>query len=348
MKALTFQGDRSVLYEDVADPRIEDPGDVLVRIDLAAICGSDLHPYRGVERGLDPGTPMGHEAAGRVMEAGPGVRRFRAGDRVAIPFTTSCGTCPFCRDGLTSRCVKGELFGWIEKGVGLAGLQAEAARVPMAETTLMKLPDEVSDEEGLLLGDIASTGAFCADLAGAGPGGAWVVIGCGPVGLMTVLAAARAGAGALWAVDTVAARLDQAARFGAEPIDASRCDAAQVVREATQGRGADGVMEAAGGRIAARLAWECVRAGGTIASVAVHTEETFAFTPAEAYARNITFRTGRCPARRYMESLLPVVRAGGTRIAEVISHRLTLASGGEAYRMFDARRDGCSKIVLKP
>ncbi len=195
MRALTFRGIENIAFETVADPRIEVPTDAVIRIELSAICGSDLHPYFGRERGLDAGTVMGHEAVGQVVEVGADVKRLRPGDRVATPFTTNCGECFYCREGLTSRCTRGQLFGWVEGGRGLHGLQAEYARVPLADSTLVRLPDDVPSDIALLLGDVLSTGRFCADMAGVRDGGTYAVIGLGPVGVMAVVAARERGAG---------------------------------------------------------------------------------------------------------------------------------------------------------
>jgi threonine dehydrogenase-like Zn-dependent dehydrogenase len=348
VKALTFGGRKSVRYESVAEPAIEEPSDVIVGVRLTAVCGSDLHVYHERERGLDPGTVLGHEFVGEVLETGAGVETFKPGDRVASPFTTSCGRCFFCRRGLTCRCVDGQLFGWVEEGKGLQGTQAERVRVPLADSTLLGLPEDVSDEEGLLLGDVLSTGYFGTDLAGVDSSGIFAILGCGPVGLMAIVAARHRGAEGIYAVDSVPERLALARGFGAATVDHEEGSAVDVVREATEGRGADAVLEAVGSPAATRLAVDLVRPGGVVASVGVHTEERFAFSPVEAYDKNLTYRGGRCPARHYMEKLLPLVRQGRYPLSSVISHRFALEGGPEGYSLFDAKRDGCTKVVLRP
>jgi threonine dehydrogenase-like Zn-dependent dehydrogenase len=348
VKALTFGGRQSVRFETVVEPAIEDPSDVVVEVRLTAVCGSDLHVYHERERGLDPGTILGHELVGEVLEAGTGVEALEPGDRVASPFTTSCGQCFFCTRGLTCRCAEGQLFGWVEEGKGLQGTQAERVRVPLADSTLLALPEDVSDEEGLLLGDVLSTGYFCADLAGVDPSGIFAVVGCGPVGLMAVVAAHHRGAERIYAVDSVPERLELARGFGAVPVSYEEGSPVDVVREATDGRGADAVLEVVGSPSATRLAVDLVRPGGVVASVGVHTEEHFAFSPVEAYDKNLTYRSGRCPARHYMERLLPLVRQGRYPLSSVISHRLALEDGPRGYALFDAKQDGCTKVVLKP
>ena len=162
MKALTFVDERIIRVESVPEPAVETATDAVLQVRLSAVCGSDLHVYHGRERGLDSGTVMGHEVVGEVLETGAGVTTLKTGDRVACPFTTSCGRCFYCLRGLTCRCTEGQLFGWVEDGEGLQGTQAERVRVPLADSTLVKLPDSVSDEDGLLLGDVLPTGYYCA------------------------------------------------------------------------------------------------------------------------------------------------------------------------------------------
>jgi threonine dehydrogenase-like Zn-dependent dehydrogenase len=348
VKALTFQAPRRLAVEEVEDPRIVEPTDVIVRVERAAICGSDLHVYHGREQGLDAGCVMGHEFVGRVVAAGRDVVGLDPGRSVYCPFTTSCGRCFYCREGLTSRCVAGQLFGWVQGGSGLHGGQAELVRVPLADATLLPIPEGVSADEALLLGDVLSTGYFCAEQAGVEPDGVYVVLGCGPVGLCAILGAREHGARNVFAVDRVAERLSLAVAFGAATIDSSVQDPREVLDEATEGRGADAVLEAVGSPSAHRLAFDLVRPGGTVAVVGVHNEPGFGFTPAEAYDKNLTYRVGRCPARRLMEQLIPLVQRREYDLTSLISHRLDLSRGVEAYRIFDEKLDGCVKVVLTP
>src|SRR6478736_9316246 len=213
MHALTFGGNKIIDYSIVSDPQLLQPTDAIVKITMAGICGSDLHVYHGRERGLDHGTVMGHEFTGIVEEAGSDVKKFKKGARVLSPFTTSCGECFYCRIGLTCRCEKGNLFGWVEKGHGLHGAQSQYIRVPMADSTLLPLSDDLTEKKGLLLGDVFSTGYFCAENAEIRPNATYAVIGCGPVGLMAILAAKHLGAEKLFAVDVIPERLAIAERF---------------------------------------------------------------------------------------------------------------------------------------
>jgi 2-desacetyl-2-hydroxyethyl bacteriochlorophyllide A dehydrogenase len=348
MRALTFQGPGEVRYETVRDAKIEAPDDAVVELRLGAVCGSDLHVYRGHETGLDLGTVLGHEFLGEIVEIGSGVTGLAVGDRVVSPFSTCCGDCFYCRRGLTARCEKGQLFGWVEGGEGLHGAQAELVRVPLAATTLVRVDEALDEEAALLAGDVLSTGIFCAESGGAGPDGVTVVLGCGPVGLMAIAAAREAGCERVLAVDSVPERLDLARRFGAEALALVGDEIERGVLEATGGRGADTVLEAVGSPAATRLAVDLVRPGGTIAAAGVHTEERFAFAPGEAYDKNLTYVAGRCSARAYMERALGVVASGRYPLTEIVSHRLPLAEGARAYEIFDRKLEGCTKALLLP
>jgi len=348
VRALLFAGVGQIAHATVPDPGIAAPGDAIVRVRVAAVCGSDLHVYRGVEAGLDLGTVMGHEFAGEVVATGAGVARFRPGDLVVSPFTTSCGACFYCRAGLTSRCAAGQLFGWVEAGRGLHGAQAELVRVPLADSTLARVPEGAPLDTAVFAGDVLATGWFGAASAGAAPGAVVAVVGCGAVGLMAVVAARELGAARIFAVDAVPERLALAARWGAEPVDFQQKDAAARLREATEGRGADAVVEAVGSPQASRLAFDLARPGGTLAAVGVHTEPHLAFAPGEAYDKNLTYRAGRAPVRRDLDRLLPLATSGRYDLAVLVSHRLPLAEGPRGYDLFDRRAEGCTKVLLLP
>lgn len=348
MKALTFYDKQEIQYNSVEDPTIISADDVIVRVKLTAVCGSDLHIYHGRETGLDVGTIMGHEFVGEVVEKGPGVSKIQQGDIVIAPFTTNCGKCFYCQKNLPSRCSQGQLFGWVENGEGLHGGQAELVRVPLADATLLKKPEDVSLEEALLLGDILSTGYFCADMADIQTDGICCVVGCGPVGLLAILSAKELGAKSVYAIDSVDYRLDLARKFGAIPINYLQEDPLAIVKEATAGRGADAVLEIVGSEEAGRLAYKLIRPGGIISVVGVHTDKTISFSPVEAYDKNITFKIGRCPARYYMEKLIPLVQSKKYDFSAIISHRLPLSQGVEGYKIFDKKLEDCTKVVLEP
>lgn len=346
MHALTFGGKEVIEYSTVKDPELLSPYDAIVKITMAGICGSDLHVYHGRETGLDYGTVMGHEFTGIVEEVGAGVKKFKKGARVLSPFTTSCGHCFYCRMGLTCRCEKGNLFGWVEQGHGLHGAQADYIRVPMADSTLLPLSNDLDEKKGLLLGDVFSTGYFCADNATIQPSSIYVVIGCGPVGLMTIVAARHLGAEKLFAIDLVPERLSLAKKFGAIPLNPSLTDVKKEILDHTHGRGADAVMEVVGSDQTLKLAIDLLRPGGTISSVGVHTAQHFSFSPGDAYNKNLTYRSGRCPARYYAEKLLKEEVVQRYAVEDIITHEFKLEQGARGYEVFDKKVDGCIKAVL--
>lgn len=348
MQALTFGGIETIIHKTVPDPEIFQPTDAIVQISLSGICGSDLHVYHGREAGLDEGTVMGHEFTGIVIETGIEVKKFQKGSRVLSPFTTSCGKCFYCSIGLTCRCEKGNLFGWVQSGHGLQGAQAQFIRVPMADATLIALSNDINEEKGLLLGDIFSTGYFCAENAGVSSPGTYVVIGCGPVGLMTIIAAKHLGAENLFAIDYSNERLEMAKEFGAYPLNPLSNDVKEKIMNAANGRGADAVMEVVGSSEALRLAIDLLRPGGTISSVGVHTAKHFSFSPGEAYDKNLVYRVGRCPAHYYAEKLLREEVIQKYPVENVITHRFQLYDGAKAYDVFDKKLDNCIKAVLHP
>ncbi|MBL8722444.1 MAG: alcohol dehydrogenase catalytic domain-containing protein [Planctomycetes bacterium] len=348
MRAVTFRSVRDVVTTSVADPRLETPFDAIVQVELAAICGSDLHPYLGREVGLDVGTVLGHEFLGTVVAVGSGVAKFRVGDRVVSPFSTSCGSCWFCARGLTARCTAGQLFGWVQQGRGLHGGQAERVRVPLADSTLVAAPTGVPAEAALLAGDVLSTGFFGAQLGGVQPGDVVVVVGAGPVGICALLAAQHAGAQAVFALDLLPERLALARRHGAIAGAAEDPELRASLREATHGRGADVVLECVGSAGATRVAFELVRLGGTIAAAGVHCEPQFAFSPGEAYDKNLTYRAGRCSARALMDTTLPLLAQERFQLGALFSHRLALDEARRGYELFERRLDGCTKVLLVP
>jgi len=346
MHALTFAGKETIEYSTVEDPVLIEPTDAIVKITIAGICGSDLHVYHGRETGIDHGTVMGHEFVGTIEETGHDVKKFKEGSKVLSPFTTSCGECYYCSIGLTCRCEKGNLFGWVANGHGLHGAQATYVRVPMADSTLVPLSNDLDEKKGLLLGDVFSTGYFCADNADIKPKNVYVVIGCGPVGLMTIVAARHLGAETLFAIDTIPERLLKANQFGAVPLNASTINVKEEILNHTHGRGADAVMEVVGSEATLKLAIDLLRPGGTISSVGVHTAKHFAFSPGEAYDKNITYKSGRCAARYYSEKLLREEVPQRYAIDEIITHQFFLSDGPNAYEVFDKKIDGCIKAIL--
>lgn len=346
MRAICFEGIERVSLRDVAEPALETSTDAIVQVELAGLCGSDLHVYHGREAGLDTGTIMGHEMVGRVVAVGADVGELQIGDRVCAPFSSNCGDCFYCRTGLTSRCTRGQLFGWRQNGRGLHGCQAKRVRVPLADGTLVPIGPEISAVQGILLGDNLSTGYFCTDLADVNPAEVGAVVGCGTVGLLAILAAQQKGATTIFAIDQIEHRLEFAARLGAIPV--TPAGAASVISKATDGRGADSVMELVGLPAAQKLAFEILRLGGTMGVVGCHCTEHFAFSPVQAYDKNLTYRTGRCPARAYMDRLLPLLRNRTLDIEPFVTHTFSFAECEQAYDIFANRKDNCLKVALVP
>lgn len=345
MRGVCFQGVEQVQLRDLPDPQLVSPTDAIVRVEMAGLCGSDLHPFFGREQGLDPGTVMGHEFVGKVVAVGEAVRAHRVGDRVFAPFTTNCGNCYFCLHQLPCRCVHSQLFGWRQNDRGLHGGQAELVRVPWADGTLKSMPPELSAIAALLLGDNFSTGYFAAELAGVDPAGIFGVIGCGTVGLLAIQAARLKGATRILAFDPVPNRRQMATELGAVALSPED-DVARTVAKATDGRGLDAVMELVGLPAAQKMAFDIVRPGGTLATIGCHCTEQFAFSPVAAYDKNLTYRTGRCPARYYMDLLTDRVIAEAIPLDHYVTHQFALEDADEAYRIFSNRENGCLKAVF--
>jgi threonine dehydrogenase-like Zn-dependent dehydrogenase len=255
MKAVVFHSIGDIRLDDVADPQIEQPTDAIVRLTASAICGTDLHIVRGTMRGMKPGTVLGHEGVGIVQEVGRDVRNLNRGDRVVIPSTIACGYCSYCRDGYYSQCDNSNpngpesgtaFFGGPESSGPFHGLQAEWARVPFAAAGLVKLPEEVSDDQAILLSDIFPTAYFGATLAEIAAGDTVAIYGCGPVGQFAIASAKLLGAGRIFAVDTIESRLNMAREQGAEVIDFNAEDPTEAIKRLTGKIGVDRAIDAVG------------------------------------------------------------------------------------------------------
>ncbi|MCC3765973.1 glutathione-dependent formaldehyde dehydrogenase [Glycomyces sp. TRM65418] len=255
MKAVVWHGTGDIRLDDVPEPKIQEPNDAIVRITRSAICGTDLHMVRGTLPGMVEGTVLGHEAVGVVEETGPEVRGFSPGDRVVVPSTIGCGTCSYCRAGYYAQCDTANpngsdagtcFFGGPKSTGPVDGLQAEYARVPYAMTSMVRIPDAVSDDQAILLSDIFPTAWFGAKLAEVGPGDSVLVLGAGVVGQFAIASAKRQGAGRVIVVDGIASRLDKAREQNAETVDFNQEDPVAVVKELTGGIGVDRVIEAVG------------------------------------------------------------------------------------------------------
>jgi threonine dehydrogenase-like Zn-dependent dehydrogenase len=255
MKAVVFRGIGDIRLENVDEPKLQKPNDAIVRLTSSAICGTDLHMVRGTFTGMKPGTILGHEGVGMVEEVGSAVRNMKPGDRVVIPSTIACGNCSYCRSGYYSQCDKANpngsdagtaFFGGPATSGPFDGLQAEYARVPFANIGLVKIPDGVSDDEAILLSDIFPTAWMAAELADIKPGSTVAVFGCGPVGQFVIASAKQLSAGRIFAIDTIASRLEMASDQGAEVIDFNREDPVDAIKGFTGGIGVDKAIDAVG------------------------------------------------------------------------------------------------------
>jgi len=335
-----------VRVETVPDAGLRDSRSAVVRVTRASICGSDLHLYHGVIP-IFPGTVIGHECVGVVEAVGADVRRFRKGDRVIVPGVAGCGDCDPCRNGYMVGCRN-----FFSKVYGISpdlpGGQAEAIAVPNADVNLWAAPADLTDEQVLFLTDILPTGYYAAVNAAVKPAETVVVIGCGPVGLSAILSASLFSPAQILAVDRIDYRLEQAAAFGATPVDASRQDVGAAVLEATQGQGAHAVIEAVGATESVHQAFQLVRVGGIVSVVGVLIQEDFKFPMGTAFMKDLTFRIGLVNIPRFLPTLIPLVRSGRIDPTRLISHRMPLSEGAEAYELFDRKLDGCLKVALIP
>lgn len=255
MKAVIFRGIGDVALENVPEPKMQQPTDAIVRITSSAICGTDLHFLRGTFPGVKKGRILGHEAVGIVEDVGKSVRNFRKGDRVVVPSTVGCGACNYCRAGYHSQCDVANpngpqagtvFFGGPEAAGGLDGLQAEYARIPFAGVNLVRLPEEITDDQAILMSDILPTAYMAAVMAEVKPSDTVAIFGCGPVGLFAITCAQHLGAGRVFAVDNVESRLEMARAHGAEIINFDKEDPVSILQELTHGSGPDRVIDAVG------------------------------------------------------------------------------------------------------
>jgi threonine dehydrogenase-like Zn-dependent dehydrogenase len=347
MRATVIRAPHDITVEEVPDPVVQAPGDAVVRVVLACVCGSDLWAYRG-ESPRRPGQRTGHEFLGVVEETGPGVSRLAAGDLVVAPFVWSDGTCEYCAEGLTTSCPQGGFWG----SVGSDGGQGEAVRVPYADATLVRLPDGAASDERLLtalltLSDVLGTGHHAAVGAGVRQGSTVAVVGDGAVGLCGVLAARRLGAGRIIALGRHEARTGIARKFGATDVVAERGEAAvEAVRELTGGQGARSVIEAVGTEQSMVTAVHITRDGGAIGYVGVPHGSATGLDLEAMFDRNIALRGGVAPVRTYIPQLLPDVLDGTIDPSPVFDLTVSLAGVPGGYEAMDERT--ALKVLVKP
>jgi alcohol dehydrogenase len=344
MKALVYHGPDQRSWDTVDDPTIVDPTDIVVRIDTSTICGSDLHILKGHVPETTPGTVLGHEAVGTVVEVGAAVTTVETGDRVLLSCVTSCGRCRFCKEHRYGQCLGGG--GWIF-GHLIDGLQAEYARVPFADNSVYKLPDELSDEQVLFLSDILPTAFEVGVLNGmVSPGDVVAIVGAGPVGLAAILTAKLYTPGRIVAIDLADTRLQSALRFGADTtVNNGREDPVAQIMEMTDGLGADVAFEAVGVPATFELATELIRPGGRVANIGVHGQSATLHLE-KLWIRDVTITTGLVDTYT-IPQLLSLVSNGRLDPTPFVTHRFALGDTMDAYDTFaDAANTGALKVVL--
>ncbi len=345
MKAVVLQQDHQLSVEEVSAPQIVDHGDVIVEVTVAAICGSDIHAKHGLIPGYVPGTIIGHEFVGRVVEVGAGVKKFKPGDRVAAPAATWCGTCSFCRRNQVQYCPNGGVWGGGEIfGKGLPGAQAEFLRIPHADACLTAIPSTITDEQAIFVGDIFSTGFHAAFEGGIETGDTVVVFGCGPVGLAAVVSAWQFGPKQVFAVDMLENRLEMVKHFGATAIHAGQDDVVEIIQKATEGLGADVAIEAVGNPKSFNQAFEVVRRGGQVSVVGLFAEAV-QLPLHELVYHGVQISMGLGNLSR-MNQLLGLIKTGRVDLTPLITHHFDLDNAIEAYELFENHKDECIKVLI--
>ncbi len=390
MRALVWHGKEDIRCETVPDPKIEQPRDAIVKVTSCAICGSDLHLYDHFMIGMKKGDVMGHEFMGEVMEVGPGVNgRLKVGERVVVPFTIICGECEQCRRGNFSLCERTNrnkekadtlfghttagLFGYTHLTGGYWGGQAEYVRVPFADTTHIKVPESLSDEQVLFLGDIFPTGWQAAAQAEIQPTDTVAVWGCGPVGQFTIRSAIMQGAKEVIAIDRVPERLTMAEAAGATSINFDSESVIERLNDLTNGKGPEKCIDAVGmeshitstvdgiyDRVKQALMLETdrphvlremiyvCRPGGTLSIPGVYGGLIDKVPFGAAMNKGLTFRMGQTHVNRWTDDLTRRIEQGEIDPSFVITHECDLDDGPAMYKKFRDKEDGCIKVVLRP
>jgi alcohol dehydrogenase len=344
MRAATYHGPGDVRIKEQTSPEIEEPTDAIIRVTHTAICGSDLWFYGG-EEDYEKGAPVGHEPMGLVEEVGEAVRHVEPGDRVFASFAFSCGECEFCRKGLHTACVNGGFW----DGAGVGGAQAEKLRVPLANGTLVRVPDRYANDEDTLeallpLTDVMGTGHHAAISAGVEAGDTAVVIGDGAVGLCGVLAANRLGAERVIVMGHHKDRLDIAREFGATEVVSTRGEEATEEAKALTDGGANHVLECVGAESSLETAAQVVRPGGNIGYVGVPHVESAEFVP-QLFFKNASFTGGPAPVRNYADELMADVLQGTLDPSPIFTKTVNLDGVPEGYQAMDERK--AVKVMVK-
>jgi threonine dehydrogenase-like Zn-dependent dehydrogenase len=394
MRAVAYHGKRDVRVDTVPDPRIEEPTDAIIRVTSTGICGSDLHLYEVLGAFIDEGDILGHEPMGIVEEVGASVSQIKPGDRVVVPFNISCGHCWMCAQQLYSQCEttqvrdqgKGaSLLGYTKLYGQVPGGQAELLRVPQAHFGPIKVPEGPPDDRFVYLSDVLPTAWQAVGYAAVPPGGTLAVFGLGPIGQMCCRIALHQGAGTVFGVDLVRERLEMASEHGVHPVDVSqRQDVAEALRDLTQGRGPDSVIDAVGmeahgspiGKLAHQLsgmlpdpvarqmvgragidrlsvlhtAIDAVRRGGTISLSGVYGGMADPMPMMDLFDKQIQLRMGQANVRRWIEEIIPLLEDGSDPldVEGLATHHLPLEQAPHAYEIFQKKQDGAIKILLQP
>ena len=377
MHAMVYRGPYRVRVEEKDRPRIEHPNDAIVRVQLAAICGSDLHLYHGMMPDTRVGHTFGHEFIGVVDEVGSSVSQLRVGDRVMVPFNIFCGSCFFCARGLYSNChnvnanatAVGGIYGYSHTAGGYDGGQAEYVRVPFADVGPMLIPDWLDDEDAVLMTDALATGYFGAQLGDISEGDVVLVLGAGPVGLYAAKSAWLMGAGRVIVIDHLDYRLEKARAFAhAETFNFTEHDDVVVLmKRTTDHLGADVVIDAVGAEadgnllmhvtgtklklqggspVALNWAIDSVRKGGTVSVMGAYGPIQNAVKFGDALNKGLTLRMNQAPVKRQWPRLLEHIRSGYLKPNDIVTHRVPLEHVAEAYHLMSAKLDGCIKPLI--
>lgn len=388
MRANCWYGTQDLRVENVPDPEIINPRDIIVRVTSTAICGSDLHLYGGFVPSMQKGDILGHEFMGEVVERGSAITNLTIGDRVVVPFPIACGGCYFCSKQLYSLCENSNpngdladalwghstagIFGYSHLTGGYAGGQAEYVRVPFADVGPIKVPDHLEDEKALFLSDILPTGYMAAENCNIQPGDTVAVWGCGPVGLFAITSALMLGAERIIAIDRFPERLRLAVEAGAETLDYEEVNVQEALKDMTGGRGPDACidavgMEAHGGGLAGfydrtkqslmletdrpivlREMMLSCRNGGTLSIAGVYGGVVDKIPFGAVMNRNLTVRAGQTHVQRYMKPLLDRIERDEIDPSFIITHRMKLDEAPDAFKLFRNKEDECVKVVLTP
>jgi threonine dehydrogenase-like Zn-dependent dehydrogenase len=379
MRAMVYRGPYKIRVEEKDIPRIEHPNDAIIKVTLAAICGSDLHLYHGLMPDTRVGMTFGHEFIGVVHEVGSSVRNLKVGDRVMVPFNIYCGSCFFCARGLYSNChnvnpnatAVGGIYGYSHTTGGYDGGQSEYVRVPFADVGPALIPDDIQDEDALLMTDALSTGYFGAQLADIVEGDVVLVLGAGPVGLYAARSAWLMGAGRVIVVDHLDYRLEKAREFAfAETMNFKDYDDIVVeMKRITGWIGADRVIDAVGAEadgnllqhvtgaklklqggspVALNWAIDSVRKGGTVSVMGAYGPIFSAVKFGDAVNKGLTLRMNQAPVKRQWPRLFEHIRSGYLKPNDIVTHRIPLEHIAEGYHMFSNKLDDCIKPLIVP